>query len=206
MQIVSGRGRNHANQTYGCPMNFYRGDSVCSNCVRVRRDVLERELLAGLHEKVLREDIVSYVMDRFEAELVRELDGIGGEMERVKRRKAELDAETARLAAGLALGAHSPSIMGEIVKREREIADISNRLLSSSADSERMRVKALREKAIGRMGDLRGYLNTDTLKARAYLAEHVEKIAMAPTGKAYIATGNWNLLGERRWDGAEGQS
>jgi site-specific DNA recombinase len=206
MQIVSGRGRNHANQTYGCPMNFHRGDSVCSNRLRVRRDVLEKELLAGLQEKVLREDVVAYVLERFESELVKELENIGGEMDRMKRRKAELDAEISRLTAGLAGGTYSPAVMREIVRREQEIAEISNRLLSSNSDSVRMRVKSLRDKAMQRMRDVRRYLATDTLKARAHLVKHVEKIVMQPSGRAYVASGGWNLLGEIRWDGAEGQS
>lgn len=46
LQIVSGRGRSRPIQVYGCPMNHQRGASVCPNRVRVRRDVLERELLA----------------------------------------------------------------------------------------------------------------------------------------------------------------
>jgi site-specific DNA recombinase len=125
-------------------MNFQRGDSVCSNRVRVRRDVLERDLLAGLEEKVLREDVVAYVLNRFEAELVRELQAIGGEIERMKRRKSELHVEIGRLAAGLASGSYSPAIMAEVVKREQEVADISNRLLSSSADSVRVKAKGLR--------------------------------------------------------------
>ena len=57
-----------------------------------------------------------------------------------------------------------------------------------------------------RIPDLRQYLNTDTPKARAYIARHVEKIVMEPTCPAYVATGTWSLLGEGRWDGAEGQS
>jgi len=55
-----------------------------------------------------------------------------------------------------------------------------------------------------RIRDLRQYLNTDTPTARAYLASHVEKIVMEPTGRAYVASGTWNPLGEGRWDGAEG--
>jgi site-specific DNA recombinase len=78
LQIVSGRGRNHPNQIYGCPLNFHRGDSVCPNRVRVKRDVLERELLAGLQEKVLRKEVVNYALDRFEEQLLKELDNIGG--------------------------------------------------------------------------------------------------------------------------------
>jgi site-specific DNA recombinase len=206
LQIVAGRGRNHANQTYGCPMNFHRGDSVCSNRLRIRRDVLEKQLLNGLQEKVMRDEVVDYILDRFEAELVKELGNIGGEMDRMKCRKAELEAEIARLAAGLASGLHSPAIMGEITKREREISEISDRLLSSSPDSVRIRIKGLREKAMQRVRDLRQYLNTDTLKARTHIAKHVEKIVMEPSGEAYVASGSWNLLGEIRWDGAEGQS
>jgi hypothetical protein len=52
----------------------------------------------------------------------------------------------------------------------------------------RSRIKKLRENALTRMHD------------------HVEKIVMEPTGRVYVASGNRNLLGKGRWDGAEGQS
>ncbi|HXX44604.1 MAG TPA: recombinase family protein [Candidatus Acidoferrales bacterium] len=206
LQIVAGRGRNHPNQTYGCPLNFHRGDSVCSNRVRVRRDVLERELLAGLQEKVLRKEAVEYALDRFEEQLLKEVDNIGGDMDRLRKRKAELESETARLAAGLASGLYSVTVMSEIARREREIAEIGERLLSSGPDSVRSRIKKLRETALRRISDVRETLNGDPVTARAYLARHVEKIEMRPDGRAYVASGSWNLLGERRWDGAEGQS
>jgi site-specific DNA recombinase len=206
LQIVAGRGRNHANQTYGCPMNFHRGESVCSNRLRVRRDVLERELLAGLQNKILREDIVNYVLDRFESELIRELESIGGEMDAMRKRKAHLQEKVARLVDGLATGIHSAAVMGQIAAHEREISDIGDRLLSSSPDSIHSRVKRLREKALARMRDLRQCLNGDRVSARAFFTKHVEKIVMEPTGRAYIASGTWNLLGEIRWGGAEGQS
>ena len=206
LQIVSGRGRNHPTQTYGCPMNFHRGDSVCSNRLRVRRDVLEGELLAGLQEKVLREDVVNYVLDRFESELLKELEGIGGEMDAMRKRRAKLQVEVTNLAAVVASGVHSPTVIAEIAVREREIANIADRLLSSDPDSVRSRVKNLRAKALVRMQDLRQCLNGDAAAARAYLTRHVEKIVMDPDGGRYVASGNWNLLGEGRWDGAEGQS
>ena len=195
LQIVSGRGRNHESQTYGCPMNFHRGDSVCSNRTRVRRDVLERELLEGLQSKVLREDVISYVLDQFEKQLVREIDGIGGEMDRMKKRKAELQAEIGRLTAGLATGFHSPTVMAEIAKREQEISDISDRLLSSKPESVRSRIAALKQGALKRLHDLRECLNSDPVAARAYLTKHVEKITMDPEGGVYVASGSWNLLG-----------
>lgn len=205
LQVLSGRGRNHDHQTYGCPMNFHRGDSICTNRVRIRRDVLERELLAGLQANVLREDVANYVLDRFENELIKELENIGGEMDRMKRRKADLESEIARLAAGLASGIHSPAVMAEIAKREREIAEFADRLLSSNSASIRSRVKRLRETAVERIQDLRHYLNTDTTLARAHLAKHIEKIVMQPGERAYVASGSWNLVGAQMED-AEGQN
>jgi hypothetical protein len=77
LQIVAGRGRNHPNQTHGCPLNFHRGDSVCSNRTRVQRDVQESKLIFGLQSKVLREDVVNFALDRLEEQLEREL-GISG--------------------------------------------------------------------------------------------------------------------------------
>jgi site-specific DNA recombinase len=204
MQIVAGRGRNHDHQTYGCPMNFHRGDSICANRVRIRRDVLERELLAGLSAKVLREDVANYILDRFEDQLVKELENIGGEMDRMKKRKADLESEIARLTAGLASGIHSPAVMAEIAKREREIAEFSDRLLSSNPQSIHSRVQRLRDMAVNRIRDLRLYLNSDTALARAHLAKHVEKIIMQPGKKAYVVSGSWNLLGHGEC--AEGQN
>ncbi len=63
LQLVSGRGRNHRSQTYGCPMNHQRG--MCSNQMRVRRDVLERAMLDGLRDEILTGPAAEYVLDRF---------------------------------------------------------------------------------------------------------------------------------------------
>ena len=205
LQIVSGRGRNHNSQTYGCAMNS-RGDSVCSNRVRVRRDVLERELLGGIQSMILREEVVHYALNRFEEQLLKELQHVDREMGRMKKRKAELEAEVQRLTAGLASGIHSPSVMSEIAKREREVSEISDRLLSSRPESIRSRIKKLRERALERMRDVRAVLNSDVRTAKTYLARHVEKIVMEPDGKTYVASGSWNLLGDIRWECAEGQN
>lgn len=83
---------------------------------------------------------------------------------------------------------------------------MSDRLLSSRPESIRSRVKKLRESALHRMRDVRAVLNSDVRTARAYLMKHVEKIVMEPDGRAYVASGNWNLLGPIRWDGAGGQN
>jgi site-specific DNA recombinase len=206
LQIISGRGRNRATQNYGCPMNFHRGDSVCSNRVRIRRDVLERELLAGIQQKVLREDVIEYTLARFEETLSRELRTIGGDMDRMRKRKADLESEIERLAAGLASGIYSVSVMAEIARREREVREIGDRLLSSEPDSVRIRIEKLRENVLAQMHEVREYLSADPQTARTWLTKHVDRIVMEPNGGIYIASGNWNLLGLRQSECAEGQN
>ena len=51
--IVSGRCRKREDSRYGCSMHAQRGDSVCKNSLLIRRQELERQLLAGLQERVL---------------------------------------------------------------------------------------------------------------------------------------------------------
>jgi hypothetical protein len=80
-----------------------------------------------LQEKVLRQDVANYILDRFESELLKELDTIGDEMDRAHKRKAELEIEIQRLTAGLASGIHSPTVMAEIARREQEISAITDR-------------------------------------------------------------------------------
>jgi hypothetical protein len=162
----------------------------------VRRDIVEAALLAGLQEKILRQDVANYVLDRFESELLKELDSMGGEMDRAKKRKSEVEVEIQRLTAGWASGIHSPAVIAEIAKREQEISAITDRLQSSKPESIRMRVKALRANVAGRLRDLQAVLNSDSISAKSHLAKHVEKIVMEPHGKMYVASGGWNLLGE----------
>ena len=208
LQILSGRGKHGSHQRYGCPMNFARGEIVCRNGSKIRRDILERELLAGLQSKVLRDDVVAYIIDRFEEQLIKGLENIGGEMDQMKKRKADLEVEIARLVSALASGTHSPAVMTEITNREREISGISDRLLSSKPESVRSKIRSLRDDVAKRIQDIRECMNGDAGTVRAFLSKHIQRIEMdASGGTHYVASGNWDLLGTGgRWDGAEGQN
>ena len=58
------------------------------------------------------------------------------------------------------------------------------------------RIGRMRVAARAKLKDLRQLLGGDVTVARAALLRHVEKITLKPDGKAIVATGNWNLLGE----------
>jgi hypothetical protein len=194
--ILWGKGRNKTSQAYGCPMNWNRGETVGKNTVRIQRGDLEAALLGGLQELILREDVIDYVLEKFEVELRKALQLIGDEMEVMRRRKAELEAEIANLVTALAKGSKSPAIIGEITKREQEISDISDRLLSAKPDSIHSRIDKMRLMATAQMRNVRELLRGDVTLARAELLKHVSKIVLKPDGKTYVAEGNWKLLGD----------
>lgn len=206
MTILWGKGRNKSSQTYGCPMNWNRGESVCKNTVRVRRDKLEAILLQGLQEKVMREEIVEYVMEKFELELRKALEAMGGEMEAMRQRKAELEREIANLANVIAQGDFSPALRKALVEREGEISAIADRLLSSKEESIHSRIQRMSAVAKTRIKELRALLQGDVTLARARLLKHVDKITLEPDGRVLVAKGAWNLLGEVPRDGAGGQN
>lgn len=68
--------------------------------------------------QILREDVIDYVLEKFEASFLRELESIGGEMERMHTRKSQLEVELSNLTQAVAGGQHSPTIMGAITDRE----------------------------------------------------------------------------------------
>ena len=209
--IVSGGGLDRASARYGCPINAFRGQTICPNSVRVRRDVLERDLLSELQSRVLNEDVIAYTLERFEQELTKNLEALTRDLEGMSRRKVELDQEIRNLTDKIASGDPSLSIMAAITERERELSGIANRLLESSPGSVRARVGEIRRFVLSQLGDLRALIGadvSDTLALKAELTKHIQAITLEPTGeRKVVAKGNWNLLGlTSRMECAGGES
>jgi hypothetical protein len=151
---------------YGCPQNTFRGASVCANSVRVFRRALEERLLGGLQEQIMRPEAVEYVLARFEAELVKALDNLGGELEQMRRRKESLEREVANLANVVAQGDFSPALRAALVDRG-QIDEIAAKLLESRPDSLRSKLRNIRAFVVFRMPNLRAVLNSDVAHVRS---------------------------------------
>jgi hypothetical protein len=131
---------------------------------------------------------------------------LSGELEDMRRRKEELQREIANLTNFVVQGDSSPAVRAALVDRERQISEITERLLAARPDSMHAKVQAIRRLVEAEMGDLREVLNSDTAAVRAELARHIEGITMTPTGEHYVASGKWNLIGRGSIDGAGGQN
>jgi site-specific DNA recombinase len=206
VSIVSGRWRGRSDVVYGCPQNTFRGASVCTNSVRVFRRALENRLLDGLQQQIMRSEAVEYVLDNFEGQLLKALDNLGGELDRMHRRKQELEREVSNLAQVVAQGDFSPALRAALVDREREIGEITAKLLEARPDSLRVKLRNIRSFVELHMRDIRAIVNSDPAQTRAIFAKHIEKITLTPTGEHYVASGTWNFVGRGSIGGAGGQT
>jgi site-specific DNA recombinase len=204
MTLVAGRGRNHRQAQYGCPMNAGRG--TCTNRLRIGREDLEQALLSYLQKKVLREEVIEYTLERFEQELKRAFKKLDGEVELLRQRRAEIEKRLGNYMRAIGDGHYSTAVMAEVAACEKELAEISDRLLGRRADSVAQKMQDVRTFALSRLTDLRALLCSDALTAKAAISEHVQSITLEPDGPAYKVSGTWDLLGSGRMEGAGGQS
>jgi hypothetical protein len=120
------------------------------------------------------------------------------------RRKQELEREIGNLANFVAQGDCSPGLRAALVDREREIGEITERLLEARPDSLETKLRNIRALVESRMKDIRGMLNSEPARARVEFAKHIEKITMEPNGEHYVLSGTWHLVGRGSIDGAGG--
>ena len=174
--------------------------------MRVFRQALESKLLNGLQDQIMHPEAIEYVLDNFESAVLKALDDVGGELEQMRRRKVELEREVANLTQAVAQGDFSPALRAALVAREREIGDITARLLESRPDSLRAKLRDIRSFVVRHMRDIRGIVNSDAAKTRALFAKHIEKITLTPAGEHFVASGTWDLVGRGSIDGAGGRN
>jgi site-specific DNA recombinase len=195
--VVLSRGKGR-HPRWGCPRNYFRG--TCSNNLRERHDRLEGRLLEGLKNAVLQPEAVEYALRRFEQELIAQLGPMEGQMESLRRRKAELEAELRRLTSAVAECGHSAFLLEAIADREKQLRAITEQVLSIDPGTIRTKLTDLRKFVQSRLANLRELLSTDIPSARSELATHVEKIVLRPEEKSgirhYVAVGDLNLMGQ----------
>ncbi len=196
--IVTGNKGPGQYRKYGCSQHFYRG--ACSNNLLERQDWLEKRLLAELQGEVLKPEAIEYVIGEFGRQLKVALENLSGELAQMRERKETIEAELRRLTATAAQTGPSPFLIEAINDRERQLRDITERLLSAGPGSVESHLVGIREFVTRRLSDLQGLLSGETTLARTELKKHVEEIRMTPQygeGRPhYLAEGAWNLLGK----------
>ena len=193
MVVVSGRGQS-GRARYGCPLKHARG--ICANSLHVRQDHLEREVIEGLLREVLHEDVVRYALAKFKIELVERLDSAPSHLTVLREERERLKNEIGNLAGVIAVGRHSPALLAELEKRDE--------LLATDGRGIDVRLKEIEAFVLSELQNIQGRLAGETPRAKAEVAKHCTEITLTPEGDTYKLSGEWDLLGDVRSDGAGG--
>ena len=91
------------------------------------------------------------------------------------------------------------ALLGELARKEAELQEITDRLLSNSQESIEARIGEIRTLVTEGIQRLSTLPREDAALARAELLKHSGEITMFPHRnekyRFYIAEGNWDLLG-----------
>jgi site-specific DNA recombinase len=192
--IVSGHCKKRVDSRYGCSRHAQRGDAVCKNNLLIRRQDLERQLLAGLEERVLHPDVVAYTLKRFEEELAKALASRRQGDADLRRQASELERKAANLARALADG-YSPLIRADLERIEDQLVGVRARLKTSDPQTVKLQMRDTRRFVESQVANLSALWEGEPRIAREEIAKHVGKITLKPMLRTYIATGVWDWLG-----------
>jgi len=165
-----------------------RAARKCRLHQRFRRAELERQLLAGLQERVIHADVVDYTLKRFEEQIAKALVARSKDGDDLRRQEGELERKIANQLRGLADG-YSPSITSAIGALEAQLADVRSRIQSSNPQRVNLQLRHTCRFVTNRLRDLGALWNGEPRIAREEIAKHVRKIRLEPRLRTYFATG-----------------
>jgi hypothetical protein len=137
-------------------------------------------MLAGLQNEVLKPEVIEFVIEEFGRQFRSKLAAVADDFDRLWRRKDELGRELRRLTDAVAQQGASNFLLQAINERELEIRQITDRLPADRSGSVDLEWQEIRRFITERVGDIRGLLANDVLRAREELAKHVGRSECNP--------------------------
>jgi site-specific DNA recombinase len=205
--VVSGANKRRPYRRYGCSMHAHRGDAVCTNSLLVPQKVLETALLDGLQDSIFNPTVVSCTLKSFEQQLLKEIENRPSEASTLEKKIADIERKVRNCTMAIAEGHAFKSLLDQLGSLEAELQQTKARLGNARPEAVRVRMQETRLFVEAELRDLQRLLNAEPRMARAEMAKHIEKrIVLRPEGKAYVAVGDWNLLGVVSYGGAGGQN
>ena len=163
---------------------------------------MEDRLLAGLQDKVLREQFIDYVICGLQEELRQRHEAFESGLKALRDERQRIEAELRRLVESIAVGNGSPTVMAAIAEREARLREIMNQVIEPGPGLLQEKLEELRTFAVSRLTRLRELLTNPGAihEARALLAEQIGKFTLErveENGKvSFKANGNIDFFGE----------
>ena len=196
--IVSGKAGNREDLRYGCSMHAQRGSAVCLNQVLIYRRALEEQLLAGLQAKVLSPEALDRTLTRVQAAIEKKLNAPQPDNRKLEQVKAEIERRIANCTGAVADGQPSRFLLAKLAELEQELNAVTRQLAGEKPGEAKSDLSDVRKFVEARLQDLRKLLSAEqtVAEARAAISNHVQRITLTPQGKAFVASGEWDLLGK----------
>ena len=153
--------------------------------------------MAGLQDCVQQEQAVQYALKESERQINERLANLAHDLDRTRERRQALEKELANLITTVATIGPTPTLAAAIAAREQEIRTLTDQLLARDPSSLRVNLDDLRRFVTERLGNIRDLVNHNVVRARAQLRQHATTITLNARGDHYVATGEWNLLGNQ---------
>jgi hypothetical protein len=178
-------------------MHWYRGKGICGNKLLIRRQALETQLLGGLQQRVLNPEVVEATLETLEKQLVRAMNRQGDQSAEYQARVDMIQKQIRNCTDAICQGKSYPSLIEKLSELEQDLADAKAKLANSKPGNVQIRLRDTRRFVEMRLRHMQSVLNGESRLVRAEIMKHAQKITLAPDllGKTYIASGNWDLLG-----------
>jgi len=207
MVIVTGSGKR-AYVRYGCPSHRYRG--TCSNHLMIRQDRLEAQLIAGLTERISKQEVIEYALKRFQDQLQKRLRELQEQtlkaadaVTTLQDQRRALKGQAQNLGEAIAKMGHSATLLHQLAGIESEIERIDEQLAMANQPLDlAFSLELIRDFVSEKALDFRMAFDAEPGKARQILANHIEKLILTPRetadGPVYDVSGDIDLFGGDR--------
>ncbi len=111
---------------YAC--SAARNKGTCSNHRTISRIVLEEQVLAGLHDRLMAPDLIGKFIAEFQREIARERSDALAARAGLEKRHAQVRRQIARIVTAVTDGMYHPSMKAEMDRLEAEREEIETRL------------------------------------------------------------------------------
>ena len=138
---------------------------------------------------------MEYTLRRFEETLAKAASSRRAGVGALEQRKAAIEQQIANCTDAIADGQPSRFLLAKLAELESELDTVAGKIASARPEAVRSHVRDTRKFVEVRLKDLRRLLNAEPRVARAAIGKHVQKITLTPDGRAFIASGAWDLLG-----------
>ncbi len=199
MVIGSGRGKR-GYVRYACPSHRYRG--VCSNKLTIRQDRLEDQLLAALEDRLLKPEMLDYVIQRALIIELRhrlaEINKRGSHAADLQVQRRDLQAQAQRLVSAIAKSGDSPALLSGLVAVESALAQLDQQLKAHCPFDLEGAIVEMREVVTKNLMQLRTLVAGDPAFAKSALSKHIKQLVLTPTqlapGPVFEVSGNVDLV------------